>query len=237
MSLTTDTTRPAAPRHILALGVLSAVLLGLAVVGALGIAPEDADQGVVQRIFYFHVAVAIASMVAFGVGCVAGIVFLRRGTTLWDDIGVSSVEVGLVYSVLTIITGSIWAKGAWGVWWRWDDVRLVSFLLIILLYAAYFVLRGSAEPDRQARFGAVYAVFAFAAVPLSFYSVRIAQSFIHPVVFTSKGANMPGSMLVWFVVSLAGFLCLFATLVAVEVQQRRAQRALERLKRRFDHVH
>ena len=236
MSLTTDTTRPAAPRHILALGVLSAVLMGLAVVGALGIAPEDADQGVVQRIFYFHVAVAIASMVAFGVGCVAGIVFLRRGTTLWDDIGVSSVEVGLVYSVLTIITGSIWAKGAWGVWWRWDDVRLVSFLLIILLYAAYFVLRGSAEPDRQARFGAVYAVFAFAAVPLSFYSVRIAESFVHPVVFTRGGANMPGSMLVWFVISLAAMVLMFVTFLVLEIQQRRAERSLDVLKSRLERM-
>lgn len=209
------------------------MLMAVASWGALVAAPQDVE-GDIQRIFFFHVAVAIVSMIAFGVACVAGVVYLRKGTHRWDDIGSASVSVGLLYAVLTLITGSIWAKGFWGFWWRWDDVRLVSFLLVTLIYCAYFVLRSSAEEGRQARFAAVYAIFAFAAVPLSFYAVRVAQSFIHPVVFTSRGADMSTSRFVWFLVSLAAFIALLATLIAVEVQQKRAARALEALKRRLD---
>lgn len=228
----TDT--PRAGRAIVALGALSAVLLAVATFGVFLVAPEDADSGVIQRIFYFHVSVALVSMLAFMVACIAGIVHLRRGGPGSDDVGVSSIGIGLMLALLTVITGSIWAKAAWGFWWRWDDLRLVSFLLIILLYAAYFVLRGSADDSRQARFGAVYAIFAFAAVPLSFYAVRTARSFIHPVVVTSEGADMPGTMLVWFVLSVVAFTALFVTLLLVEVQQRRAARALEDVKRRLE---
>ncbi|HWH14655.1 MAG TPA: hypothetical protein VNT51_07900, partial [Miltoncostaeaceae bacterium] len=111
---------------------------------------------------------------------------------------------------------------------------LVTYLIVILLYAAYFVLRSSAEGDRRERYSAVYAIFAFAAVPLSFYAVRVAESFIHPVVFTENGANMPGSMLIWFVVAQVGVVGLFATLLQLELLQRRAQRALDDLKLRIE---
>lgn len=221
-------------RTIAGLGVLTAVLMGLAVIGVFGVAPEDADQGVVQRVFYFHVSVALVSMIAFLVACIAGVIYLRKRTVVWDDVGVASCGIGLLFSVLTVVTGSIWAKGSWGIWWRWDDPRLVSYLLIILLYAAYFVLRGSADDARAARFSAVYAIFAFASVPVSFYAVRVAQSYIHPVVFTREGAAMPGSMLAWFWVSLAAFIALFATMLAVELAQRRAARAFGQLKRRLE---
>lgn len=205
------------------------MLVTVATIGALLIAPEDADQGVIQRIFYFHVALALVSLVAFGVACVAGITFLRARTTRWDDVGEAAVRLGLLFSVLVIITGSIWAKASWGTWWVWADPRLVTYLIVVLIYAAYFVLRSSVEDDRRMRFSAIYAIAGFASVPLSFYSVRVANSFVHPVVFTSGGANMPGSMLVWFIISFAAMLALFIALLEVELIGRRTERALRRV--------
>lgn len=232
MSSTID----AARRRLVVLGVGTAIISAAAVIGSFLVAPEDADQGMRQRIFYFHVPIALVSLVAFGVACVAGIMYLRSNRERWDDLGVASVNIGLVMSVLTVITGSIWAKTSWGTWWVWEDPRLVTYLVVILLYAAYLVLRSSADEHRRARYAAVYAVFAFAAVPLSFYSVRIAQSFVHPVVFTRGGANMPGSMLLWFVVSMVAMLGVLATLIQLELLQRRAERAMRDLKVRLERL-
>jgi heme exporter protein C len=231
---TTSSTTDGGARRLAVLGVATATALSVAVVGLFLVAPEDTLTGEIQRIFYFHVAIAIGSMVAFGVACVCGALYLRRADQRWDDIGSISIAVGLLFSALTVITGSIWAKGAWGTWWRWDDPRLVTYLIVILLYAAYFVLRSSAEGERRERYSAVYAVFAFAAVPLSFYAVRVAESFIHPVVFTQNGADMPSSMLVWFALAQAGMIGLFATLVQLELLQRRSERALRDLKLRLE---
>ena len=230
----TSSTTDRAGRRLAVLGTATGLVLASSVLGLFLVAPEDTDQGAIQRIFYFHVAIALGSMVAFLVACVAGVLYLRRHDRLWDDIVAISAGIGLLFAGLTVVTGSIWAKGAWGTWWRWDDPRLVTYLIVILLYASFFVLRGSVEGDRRERYSAVYAIFAFAAVPLSFYAVRIAESFIHPVVFTGSGANMPGSMLVWFVVAQAGVLGLFATLLQLELLQRRAERALRELKLRIE---
>ena len=143
--------------------------------------------------------------------------------------GEAAIRLGLLFSVLVVITGSIWAKASWGTWWVWSDPRLVTYLIVILIYAAYFVLRSSVDDDRRLRYSAVYAVAGFASVPLSFYSVRVANSFVHPVVFTRGGAAMPGSMLFWFVVSLAAMLALFIALLEVDLIGRRTERALRRV--------
>ncbi len=232
--MTTSSTTDTAPRRLALLGGATAVILSASVVGLFLVAPEDEFTGEIQRIFYFHVAIALGSMLAFGVACVCGALYLRRADRLWDDVGSISCAIGLLFSALTVITGSIWAKGAWGTWWRWDDPRLVTYLIVILLYASYFVLRSSAEGERRERYSAVYAIFAFAAVPLSFYAVRVAESFIHPVVFTENGANMPSSMLVWFALAQLGVIGLFATLVQLELLQRRSERALRDLKLRLE---
>jgi heme exporter protein C len=211
-------------------GTLAAALTTTAVIGIFFVAPEDADQGIIQKIFYFHVAIAIASLVGFLAACVAAILYLRSREERWDELSSTAIGVGLLFSVLVVITGSIWAKASWGTWCVWSDVRLVTYLIVVLLYAAYFVLRSSVEGERRMRHSAVFAVAAFASVPLSFYSVRIATSFVHPVVFTRGGANMPASMLVWFAVSQAAMLALFAALVQLQMTQNRADRALRRLK-------
>lgn len=221
-------------RAALLWGVVATILVTVATIGIFLVAPEDADQGVIQRIFYFHAAIAIISLIAFGVACVAGIAFLRTRSVRWDDVGEAAIRVGLMFSVLVVITGSIWAKASWGTWWVWTDPRLVTYLIVVLIYAAYFVLRSSVEDGRRMRYSAVYAIAGFASVPLSFYSVRIAESFVHPVVFTGRGANMPTSMLVWFVVSLAAMLALFIALLEVEIVSTRNERALRRLVLRLE---
>lgn len=221
-------------RSIAIWGTITAVLTAAAILGAFLVAPEDVDQGVIQRIFYFHVAIALTSLVAFGVAFVAGVLYLRKRDRKFDEIGSTAVGLGLLFSALTVVTGSIWAKASWGIWWQWSDPRLVTYAIVILLYAAYFMLRTSVDSDRAARYSAIYAIAAFASVPLSFYSVRVAQSFIHPVVFTQDGANMPNTMLVWFVVSQVGMLCLFVTLMKIELLQRRTDRALGELKLRLE---
>ena len=236
-SSTTDSPlRIPGERAALIWGILATVLVVVATIGVFLVAPEDADQGVIQRIFYFHVAIALVSLVAFGVACVAGILFLRTRNERWDDVGEASIRLGLLFSVLVVITGSIWAKASWGTWWVWSDPRLVTYLIVVLIYAAYFVLRSSAEDDRRMRYSAIYSIAGFASVPLSFYSVRVAESFVHPVVFTTGGANMPDSMLIWFVVSTAAMLALFIALLEVDLVGRRSERARRRLALRLETV-
>jgi heme exporter protein C len=231
MSSTTDR-RPA--RLLAVTGTITAALVILAVYGVFFVAPEDADQGIIQKIFYFHVAIAVAALVAFTVACVYGIRYLRSRDVRHDEVGSVAIGIGMAFSVLVVITGSIWAKASWGTWWVWTDPRLVTFVIVLLLYAAYFVLRSSADGERRMRYSAIYSVAAFASVPLSFYSVRVARSFVHPVVFTTGGANMPGSMLVWFAVSQVAVLGVFLTALQLELIQRRADRALRRVKLRLE---
>jgi heme exporter protein C len=231
MSSTTDR-RPA--RLLAVTGTITAALVILAVYGVFFVAPEDTDQGIIQKIFYFHVAIAVAALVAFTVACVYGIRYLRSRDVRHDEVGSVAIGIGMAFSVLVVITGSIWAKASWGTWWVWTDPRLVTFVIVLLLYAAYFVLRSSADGERRMRYSAIYSVAAFASVPLSFYSVRVARSFVHPVVFTTGGANMPGSMLVWFAVSQVAVLGVFLTALQLELIQRRADRALRRIKLRLE---
>jgi heme exporter protein C len=224
--------RPA--RRLAVTGVVTGALLMLAVYGVFFVAPDDADQGIIQKIFYFHVAIAMVALLAFLVAAIEGIRYLRDRQSRHDDVSSICVGIGLAFSVLVVITGSIWAKASWGTWWVWTDPRLVTFVIVLLLYAAYFVLRSSAEGERQARYSAIYSIAAFASVPLSFYSVRVARSFVHPVVFNSGGANMPDSMLVWFVIGQVAMIGVFLTVLQLELIQRRADRALRRVKARLE---
>jgi heme exporter protein C len=214
-------------------GALSAALTALAVCGVFLVAPEDTDQGIIQKIFYFHVSIAIASLVAFAVGAVAGGLYLRTRREAYDEVSSASIGIGLGLAVLVVLTGSIWAKASWGTWWVWGDPRLVTFLIVLLLYGAYLMLRSSVEGERRLRYSAIYSIAAFASVPLSFYSVRVAESFVHPVVFSQNGADMPGTMLVWYVVSQVAVLGIALTALLVQLSQRRAEKALRLVKLRL----
>jgi heme exporter protein C len=139
-----------------------------------------------------------------------------------------------VFGLGTLITGSIWARASWGHWWVWDEPTLVSFLIIFLLYACYQPLRFSIEdPDRQARYAAVFAILAGAFVPLNFLAVRLAQSLTHPRVLGTTEGGMPGSMFFTFLVCLVGMALLFVTLWKYEMAAKAARMRLKSLRRRL----
>jgi heme exporter protein C len=197
-------------------------------------APNDADQGFIQKIFYLHVPLAIVALCGFVAGGVFGIRYLRSGDRLHDLRSYVAIHLSLILAVGALVTGSIWARGSWGVWWTWDEPTLVSFLIVFLLYACYQPLRVSIDdPERQARYAAVFAVIAGAFVPLNFLAVRMAQSLVHPRVLSTTGGSMPGSMRLTFLVSLVGMACLFVTLWKYELASKHATFRLRALKRRL----
>ena len=195
-------------------------------------APLDADQGFIQKIFYIHVPLAIVSLCGFILGGIFGIAHLRTGDRRYDMRSYVAIHMALIFGVGGLITGSIWAKASWGHWWVWNEPTLVSFLIVLLLFATYQPLRFSIEdPERQARYASVFAIVAGAFVPLNFIAVRLAQQFVHPRVLTLTGGNLPGPMRLTFLVSLAGAALLYATLWKYEMAAKDARMQLRRLRR------
>jgi heme exporter protein C len=198
-------------------------------------APMDADQGFIQKIFYLHVPLAITALVGFVVGGVFAIAHLRSGNRKWDAYSYVSIHMSVIFGVAVLITGSIWAKASWGHWWVWDEPTLVSFLIVFLLYATYYPFRYAIEDrDQQARYASVFAVTAGAFVPLNFMAVRMAQSLVHPRVFATANGGLPNSMLLTFLVCLAGIGLLWVTLVKFELTAKSASGQVKRLRRALD---
>jgi heme exporter protein C len=221
-------------RGLKPLSIASVVLIVGAFTLVFFYAPNDADQGFVQKIFYLHVPLAIVALCGFVAGGVFGIRYLRDGDRAHDLRSYVAIHLSLILAVGVLATGSIWAKASWGHWWVWDEPTLVSFLIVFLLYACYQPLRFSIEdPERQARTAAVFAIIAGAFVPVCFTAVRLAESFTHPEVLTATGGSMPGEMRLTFVVSLAGMAALFVTLWKYELTSKQASMRLRALKRRL----
>ncbi len=169
------------------------VLAALSMAGALGMvlgyAPLERTMGIVQKVFYFHVAANWLGMLSFIVAAVAAVGYLVTRDRRWDTLEVAAVEIGLAFALMGVVSGSIWARPIWNTWWTWDP-RLTTVTIMLLVYVAYFMLRqGIDDPDRRARFGAVYALVGMLSVPLTFFSVRLYRT-IHPVVV---GKNEPGA--------------------------------------------
>ena len=197
-------------------------------------APLDADQGFVQKIFYVHVPMAIVALGGFVFGGICAIAYLRTRNRKWDLRSYVAIHLSLILGLGVLVTGSIWARASWGHWWVWDEPTLVSFLIIFLLYACYQPLRFSIEdPDRQARYAAVFAILAGAFVPLNFLAVRLAQSLTHPRVLGTTGGNMPGAMRLTFLIALAGMVLLFVTLWKYEIAAKQARMRLKALRWRL----
>ncbi len=143
----------------------------------------------------------------------------------------TAVHLGTIFGALTLVTGSIWAKTSWGVWWSWGERQLVLFLVLFLFYAAYFMLRYSLEEGpARARISAVYALFGVVLIPVSFLAIRLAENFIHPVVFTRDGPQMSGDMFFTFCVCLAGMLLLAGALYLNELTGKRLDVRLRELR-------
>jgi heme exporter protein C len=218
-------------RSLPVLAVLTAGLVGLAIVLALLVAPEDADQGVSQRIFYIHVPIALTAYFCFGLGAWKALRVLWRGEERYDLESYVAIHQGTIFGALTLLTGSIWAKASWGVWWTWSSNQLVLFLVLFLFYCAYFMLRFSLEEGaRRARSSAVYALFGVVLIPVSFLAIRLANDFIHPTVFTRDGPQMSGLMFATFCVSWAAMTALAYVLYRVELLGKRIDIDLRELR-------
>jgi heme exporter protein C len=221
-------------RGLRPLSIASAVLVCGAFAMVFFYAPNDADQGFVQKIFYVHVPLAIVALCGFVAGGIYGILHLRSGERSHDLRSYVAIHISLIFAVGALITGSIWARASWGHWWVWDEPTLVSFLIVFLLYACYQPLRFSIEdPERQARYASVFAIVAGAFVPLNFMAVRLAESLAHPRVLSTTGGAMPGDMRLTFLVSIAGMACLFVTLWKYELAAKSASIQLRSLRRRL----
>ncbi|MBD0317926.1 MAG: cytochrome c biogenesis protein CcsA [Thermoleophilia bacterium] len=193
--------------------------------------PNDADQGFSQRIFYVHVPVALTAYACFGWAAWKALRLLSTREARYDLESYTAVHVGTIFGVLTLVTGSIWAKVSWGVWWSWGERQLVLFLVLFLFYSAYFMLRYSVEAGpRRANMSAVYALFGVVLIPVSFLAIRLAENFIHPVVFTREGPQMAGTMFAAFCVCLAGMLALAAALYLNELAGKRLDARLRELR-------
>jgi heme exporter protein C len=216
----------------LAIATIATIALALALV--FFYAPLDADQGFIQKIFYLHVPLAIVSLCGYIFGALLAVAHLRTGDSKWDMRSYVAIHMALIFSIGGLITGSIWAKASWGHWWEWNEPTLVSYLIVILLYATYQPLRFSIEdPERQSRYASVFAVVAGAFVPLNFIAVRLAQQYVHPRVLTLSGGHLPGSMQLTFYLSLIGMALLYVTLMKLELAAKSSRMQLRRLRRQL----
>lgn len=154
-------------------------------------APTESTMGNVQRIFYFHVGSAWVAAVAYFMALVAGIMYLRRPSRTWDTVAMASVEIGLAFTTMTIVSGSIWGRPAWNTYWIWSP-RLTSITVMWLVYVAYFMLRGAVEDEeKRGRFSAVYVIAGFVTVLITYLSIRFLRD-IHPVLIGQASLEAEG---------------------------------------------
>jgi heme exporter protein C len=210
--------------------VAAAAAIFLAGYAALFIAPTEKTMGLIQRIFYFHVPSAISAFVAFFIVFIANCAYLVTRRPKWDWLGVAGAEVGVACCTVVLITGPIWARPVWGIWWTWD-ARLTSTFILWLLYISYLLLRGLLEdPQRRATLSAIFGIFAFLDVPLVYVSNRLWRT-QHPQPVLMGGANSGLDPLMKKVF----FLCWIAvTLVMLVILLDRY--ALERLRHECDEL-
>lgn len=230
----------AKPIMLKALDIVSIILLAVATYLALVFAPTEAVMGQVQRVFYFHIGTAWTALLGFIVAGVAGVVFLATSDPKWDIVEVAAVEISLVFFLITIVLGSIWARPAWNTWWTWDP-RLTTAAVTELIYIAYFMLRqGIEDPGRRARFGAVYAIVGAVSAPITFFAIRLFRT-IHPVVIGSGDPSaqgnfsMSGDMKVAFFFALFAFTVIFIDLLWNRILMGRLAARVEQLKLSLTH--
>jgi len=229
------------PRLLIIIDTISAIILLTAMGMVIFYAPVERVMGLVQKVFYFHVAAGWAGMLGFLVAAVAGVIYLRTDERRWDVLGLASVEVGMLFALINVVTGSIWARPIWNTWWTWDP-RLTTATIMLLIYSAYFMLRsGIEDPHRRARFASIYTIIGFLSVPLTFFSARMFRT-IHPIViganqftegmyFESVDAfDISQRMLQTFLFSLLAFSLVFSSLLWHRVRLGKLAEEVELLK-------
>jgi heme exporter protein C len=221
-------------RRLDALGLATLVFVIAGLYMAFLYAQTEVNMGLVYRIFFFHLGAVAAGFFAIIVVAVAGIAYLRTNARAWDRIAESSAEIGIVFCTIALLTGMIWARPIWGVWWTWDP-RLTSFLILWLIYIAYLMLRASARDDaRVARFSAVFGIVGALNVPIVIMSARVWRG-ISPVLFqeTQQGFTfgLTPEMTQTLVVCITACLLLFFYLLALRTRLEAVRDELVALRR------
>jgi len=202
-----------------------ALVLCLAMYMGLIYAPRERTMGDVQRIFYVHVPSAWVSFLAFFVVFLASISYLKTSDERWDILGSSSAEVGLIFCTLALVTGSLWAKPVWGIFWTWD-IRLTTTLVLWFIYVAYLILRSHTEGGGAPKFAAVFGIVGFLDVPIVYFSVRWWRT-MHPGHMVGYKGGLDPKMLSSLVVSVIAFTMIFALLLAVRASIKTIERRVE----------
>jgi heme exporter protein C len=194
-----------------------AALVWAALIHARAAVNLTGDEQLAQRIFYLHMGCNFGALAGYVVSLTGSVAYLFTRKLDWDRVTQAAIEVGTLCGFGTIITGIFWAKPTWNTYWTWDP-RLTTATITVLLYIAYLLFRNGIDNRvTRARFGSIYAVFAFLSLPLTFYSARWFRS-IHPVVFGAENADAQGgfaigpSMGQTITIALVAFLLLFAAL-------------------------
>lgn len=214
---------------MLVLGGVTIVLFAAAMYLALIYAPEEALQGAPQRIFYIHVPLIWTGFLSFFVVFVASLGYLVTRGTGWDIAARSAAEVGTVFLTTGVLTGPVWARPIWGIWWPWD-ARGTTTLLLLLIFTAYMMLRSTGgQSPRTARFAAVLGIIGFLNVPLVYYSVELWRT-NHPGLVDFQGNGLEPGMRLAFLVSLLAFTLVWATFLLVRIRWDRAKDRVDRLR-------
>ena len=214
---------------IYGLGALAILLLARDLYLISGFPPERA-QGMIFKIIFFHVPAAITAMIGSAVALIASILFLATKNFKYDAVAVAVTEVGLAFLAANLITGSIWGRVIWGIWWTWD-ARLTSALVCWLLYAGYLMLRRAIEePTQRATFAAVFSIFAFLDVPIVIFSIKWWRT-QHPQPVFWGGGSIPGDWYLAAGLNLLAMVLLGIVLTTLRLRQEEAQRELDSLRR------
>jgi len=209
---------------IIAVGLIVLDLYAMTQIG------EEASQGAIFKIIFFHVPVAITAMACAAAALIASVLFLITRNFKYDSLAVSVTEVGLAFLAANLVTGSIWGRVIWGVWWAWD-ARLTSALVCWLLYAGYLMLRHAIEePTQRATFAAVFSIFAFIDVPIVIFSIKWWRT-QHPQPVFWGGGSFPAQWMPIFLRNLLAMFLLGIVLTVVRLRQENAQREIDSLRR------
>ena len=210
--------------------LLAAVLLVRNLAVMLLVLPDEAAQGAIYRIIFFHVPAAWTAFLGFFTALIASVVYLVKKDLRFDALAVSVTEVGLAFGAANLVTGMIWGRVIWGLWWTWDP-RLTAMLVCWLLYAGYLMLRRAVEePSQRARVSAVFSIFAFADVPIVWFSIKWWRT-QHPQPVVWGGGSMDHSMWNMLFLNWVPLLLLFFVLAALRMRLEQTQREIDALRR------
>ena len=220
------------PTLLIPFQLLTYVLMLFALYTIFIYAPVEKTMGVIQKIFYIHVPAAFLAYLAFFITFIASIFYLYRKDSRWDTVAHCAVETGVIFCTIVLITGPIWAKPIWNVWWTWDP-RLTTTLILWFTYVAYLMLRRAVKENQRANLAAVFGIIGFLNVPITFFSIRLWRT-IHPVVITSRGLNMSGPMKLSLIITFIAFCFLFFSMLISRIRLERSKMHIEELKEIMD---